>query len=70
MRATLAANKTALWTECFNLDDPFGWISARFEPVPRIVYNQQTYFLLVGSGTTTAYSPSNIKFSLKYFNIF
>ena len=33
------------------------------------VYNQKSYFLLVASGTTATYSPSNTRFSLKYFNI-
>ena len=39
------------------------------QSVPPTVYNQKYYFLLVGSGTATTYSPSIAKFSLKYFNI-
>ena len=35
--------------------------------MPRTVYNQESQVLLVGSGATTTYSPSNTKFSLKYF---
>ena len=31
--------------------------------MPRTVYNQKSNFLLVGSGTTTTYSPSNTEFS-------
>ena len=38
--------------------------------VSSTVYNQKGHFLLVGSGTTTTYSPSNTKFYLNYFNIF
>ena len=37
--------------------------------MPRTVYNQSSHLLLVGSGTTTTYSPSNTELSLKYFNI-
>ena len=36
-------------------------------PVPSIVYNQKSQFLLIGSGTATTYSRSNTIFSLKYF---
>ena len=35
--------------------------------VPSII--KKSHFLLVGSGTTATYSPSNAKFLLKYFNI-
>ena len=36
---------------------------------PRTICNEESQSLLVGSGTATIYSPSNTKFSLKYFNI-
>ena len=32
------------------------------------VYNLKLHFLPVSSGTTTIYSPSKTKFSLKYLN--
>ena len=33
------------------------------------LYNQKSHFLLIGSETRTTSSPSNTKFSLKYFTI-
>ena len=36
-------------------------------PVPSIVYNQKSQFILIGSETATTYSRSNTIFSLKYF---
>ena len=37
--------------------------------MPSTVYNQKSHFLLVVSETATTYSPSNTKFSFKYFDI-
>ena len=37
--------------------------------MPCTVYNQESQFLRVGSGTATTYSSSNTKFSVKYFNL-
>ena len=37
--------------------------------VSRTVYNKESQFLLVVSGTRTTYSHWNTKFSLKYFDL-
>ena len=47
----------------------FKKIASYAYPVSNIIYNQESQFLLIGSGTATSYSPLNTKFSVKYFNI-
>ena len=40
------------------------------EPVPCTRYNQESQFLLFGCGTIATYSPSDTKYSSKYFNVY